>query len=169
MAQAISSDDLADWLKDVDAGAIAMILDACHSAAAMAGEGFKPGPMGSKGLGQLAYDKGIMILAAAQAADVALESDRFSHGLLTYALVREGIDDGRADFDPKDNELMLVEWLQWGVQRVPQLWQEATSGMLIGAKGVKVIQSSGERVRAGSAGGQRPTLFDHSRYDRVMR
>jgi hypothetical protein len=42
---------------------MAIIIDACHSAASFEGEGFKPGPMGSRGLGQLAYDKRIRILA----------------------------------------------------------------------------------------------------------
>ena len=167
VAQTISSDDLADWLKEVDAGAIAMILDACNSASAVAGDGFKPGPMGSKGLGQLAYNKGIQILAATQAADVALESDRFRHGLLTYALVREGIDDGRADFDPVDKDLYLTEWLKWGVHRVPQLWQEATSGMLGGSRGARVVTPLGGGPKP--ARGQRPTLFDHSRWDRRLK
>ena len=53
-----------------------MIVDACHSAASVDEAGFKPGPMGSRGLGQLAYDKGMRILAASQADDVALESGR---------------------------------------------------------------------------------------------
>jgi hypothetical protein len=44
-----------------------MILDACYSAASIESADFKPGPMGSRGLGQLAYDKRIRVLAASQA------------------------------------------------------------------------------------------------------
>ena len=40
-----------------------MIIDACHSAGSVEHEGFKPGPMGSRGLGQLAYNKRMRILA----------------------------------------------------------------------------------------------------------
>ncbi len=49
--------------------------------------------MGSRGLGQLAYDKAMRVLAASQADDVALEAQvkGEGHGLLTYALVREGL------------------------------------------------------------------------------
>ena len=58
----------------VDAGELAMVVDACHSAAAVQQPGFKPGPLGGRGLGQLAYDKGMRVLAASQADDVAVES-----------------------------------------------------------------------------------------------
>ena len=62
----ISSADLSAWLRDVDAGEWVLVLDACHSAAAGAPPGFKPGPLGSRGLAQLAYDKGMRVLAASQ-------------------------------------------------------------------------------------------------------
>ena len=65
----ISSEELSFWLRDVDAGEMVMIIDACHSAASVDTPGFKPGPMGDRGLGQLAYDKGMRILAATQAED----------------------------------------------------------------------------------------------------
>src|SRR5262249_43838475 len=87
----ISSQELSEWLRDVDAGQMSMIIDACHAAASVDAGGFKPGPMGNRGLGQLAYDKGMRILAASQADDVALEVARLQHGLLTYALVEEGL------------------------------------------------------------------------------
>jgi hypothetical protein len=62
-----------------------------RAAASVAASGFKPGPMGDRGLGQLAYDKGMRILAATQADDFALESGDVGQGLLTYALVCEGL------------------------------------------------------------------------------
>ena len=34
LSQFISSEELSQWLKDVDAGELAMIIDACHSAGA---------------------------------------------------------------------------------------------------------------------------------------
>ena len=57
LERAISTDELSLWLRDVDAGEMVMIVDACFSSASVEQEGFKPGPMGSRGLGQLAYDK----------------------------------------------------------------------------------------------------------------
>jgi len=130
----ISSGDLSEWLRDVDAGQMAMIIDACHSAASVQAPGFKPGPMGDRGLGQLAYDKGMRILAASQADDVALEIQNLHQGLLTYALVWEGLKpgkDGRLGADlAKDGQVTLEEWLKYGEQRVPSLYEDARAGKI---------------------------------------
>ena len=101
-----------------------LVVDACHSAASVQGEGFKPGPMGSRGLGQLSYDKGMRILTSTQAEDVALESGLIEQGLLTYALTRDGLESARADFRPKDARITVAEWLAYGVERVPSLHAE---------------------------------------------
>lgn len=119
LARSISNGELSDWLRDVDAGHLALIVDACHSAATVEAGDFKPGPMGSRGLGQLAYDKRMAILTASQAADVAWEYDALQHGLLTYALVREGLDRGLADHKPKDGAIQMTEWLGYAAARVP--------------------------------------------------
>src|SRR6266850_4028036 len=87
LRRSISSDELSLWLRDVDAGEMVMIVDACHAASAVEGKDFKPGPMGSRGLGQLAFDKGMKILTATQAANAAIETGgSIGHGLLTFAL-----------------------------------------------------------------------------------
>ena len=46
----IGSATLATWLRDIDAGSMTLIIDACHSAAVVGDKEFKPGPMGSRGL-----------------------------------------------------------------------------------------------------------------------
>ncbi len=107
-----------------------MIVDECQSAAAVEGEAFLPGPMGSRGLGQLAYDKGMRILAATQADNAALEHGLIRQGLLTYALVRDGIELGRADFKPEDKTITLGEWLEYARDRVPQLFAEVRIGQV---------------------------------------
>jgi WD40 repeat protein/uncharacterized caspase-like protein len=119
----ISSEELSLWLRDVDAGEMVMIVDACHSAAAIAGQDFKPGPMGSRGLGQLSYDKGMRILTATQSDNVAWEYPTLKQGVLTYALLQDGIEARQADHN-KDNTITLAEWLAYGVDRVPKLYQE---------------------------------------------
>ena len=48
---AISSEDLTQWIRPIDAGEMVMILDACYSAASIESNDYKPGPMGSSGLG----------------------------------------------------------------------------------------------------------------------
>jgi WD40 repeat protein len=67
LAHSISSADLASWWNGLDAGEMVMILDTCHSGAA-AGNEFRPAPLGDPGLGQLSYDKGMVILSASQPA-----------------------------------------------------------------------------------------------------
>jgi WD40 repeat protein len=167
LAKFISSEDLSQWLRDVDAGQMAMIIDACHSAAVVDTPGFKPGPMGDRGLGQLAYDKGMMILAATQVSDVALEVRKIQQGLLTYALVQDGLEyeapgsTRRADFD-RNRWVSLKEWLQYGAQRVPSLYEDIRSGKLAVIRRDSTPADAGWRdALARSA--QTPSLFDFQR------
>jgi WD40 repeat protein len=126
----ISTDDLSAWLRDIDAGELVMIVDACHSTAAIEGRDFKPGPMGSRGLGQLSYDKGMRILTATQADNVALENKSIAQGLLSYSLTRDGLESQHADFKPQDKKITLLEWLEYGEDRVPRLNEEIIEGQI---------------------------------------
>jgi uncharacterized caspase-like protein len=160
LQQTISSEQLAQWLQAVDAGELVLIVDACHAAATVQTADFKPGPMGSRGLGQLSYDKGMRILAASQAVDVALESRVLKQGLLSYALVQEGLEAQQADFRPKDQTIVLKEWLQYGVERVPKLYAEVQHGMFQ-AKGVTShFGTSAQTLAHARPGLQQPSLFD---------
>ncbi|MBK6973093.1 MAG: caspase family protein [Sterolibacteriaceae bacterium] len=163
----VSTDELSLWLRDIDAGEMSMVIDACHSAASVEGGGFKPGPMGSRGLGQLAYDKGMRILAASQADNVAVESASLQHGLLTYALVNDGIDGARADFRPTDKRIDLVEWLSFGVQRVPQIQADMDSGRTsinsADGRGATFSASPGKVKAKSATKSQQPRLFDFTR------
>lgn len=168
VSHCISSDELATWLRDVDAGEMVMIADACHSAATVEAEGFKPGPMGSRGLGQLAYDKRMRILTSTQSNDVALESELIKQGLLTYALTHDGIEAGQADFKPKDKIITLGEWLEYGVVRVPSLYEEVKKGELKsfgrGENRGLVVGSTAKKDTAKKGQSyQQPSLFDFSR------
>jgi WD40 repeat protein/uncharacterized caspase-like protein len=135
LSRFISSEELSHWLKDVDAGELAMIIDACHSAASVDQPGFKPGPMGDRGLGQLAYDKGMRILAATQADNVALESEKLGQGLLTYALVDEGLEARKAASDGK-GPITIGAWLHYAEHRVPQLYDDLQAGRI---QAVKIV------------------------------
>ncbi len=159
LARCISTDDLSAWLRGVDAGEMVMVVDACQSAGSVEQDGFKPGPMGSRGLGQLAYDKRMRILAASQAADVAFEDPRIGHGLLTYALCRDGLGLGRADFEPSDKKFSIGEWLRYGVKRVPELADDIASGK-VGARSLteRALRKVGKQSVA-----QLPSLFDFTK------
>jgi len=131
MQKLVSSQEIAEWLRPVDAGQMLLIIDACHAGASVDTPGFKPGPMGDAGLGQLAYDKTMRVLAASQADDVALESRSLRHGLLTFALVDEGLggETGKALADLGGNgKVEMLKWLRYGEQRVPQLYADIRSG-----------------------------------------
>jgi WD40 repeat protein/uncharacterized caspase-like protein len=169
MRRCISSEELSLWLRDIDASEMVMIVDACYSAAAIDVKGFKPGPMGSRGLGQLAYDKGMRILTSTQANDVALESRLIKQGLLAYALTHDGIEARQADSKPQDNIIMLDEWLEYGVERVPALYEEIRKGELQDfGRGkdkrglVQVLSKERTSLTKGRAF-QQPSLFDFSR------
>lgn len=161
LKRSLNSDQLSDLLRDVDSGEFLFIIDACNSAASVEGDGFKPGPMGSRSLGQLAYNKGMRILTATQAENVAVESDKIGHGLLTYALIEDGLTLKQADFAPQDQAVFLGEWLQFGVERVPALFDELKRGQLTGSRGVVRLNEAGEMIKAKRRDlTQRPRLFD---------
>jgi WD40 repeat protein len=159
----VTADDLALWLRDVDATNMTLVIDACHSAASIeADKEFKPGPMGSKSLGQLAYDKGIRILAATQSDNVALESKEVAHGLLTYALISEGVETGLADYSPTDGQLSIAEWLRFSVERVPILYESLRNGKFKPARGV-LLGSALTTQLSVRKDLQQPMLFDFTR------
>jgi hypothetical protein len=91
----------------------------------------KPGPIGVRDLGQLAHDKRMRVLAASQIAGIALENANLGQGFLTYALAIDGLNKLKADWHPKDNSIMLGEWMAFGVNRVPQLLGEVHRGSMI--------------------------------------
>jgi len=169
LKRCISSDDIYMWLRDVDADNIIMIIDTCHSAASVEGKGFKPGPMESRGLGQLAYDKRMKILTACQTNDVAIESDLIQHGLLTYALINDGINEFQADFNPKDNVILMNEWLEYGLFRLPKLYSEVKKGKISNfgrgpEKTKKIIYLTNKNNRGITIFNafQKPSLFNFS-------
>ncbi|MES0880543.1 hypothetical protein [Roseibium sp. SCP14] len=129
LSSSLDSDRLTGLLRGIDARDMVLVIDACNSAASVEGSGFKPGPMGSKGLGQIAYDKSMRVMAASQAEAVALESDTLRHGALTYALMREGLEAGQADRAPNDGSVSIGELLGYSRDRVPDLYRSLRTGV----------------------------------------
>lgn len=124
LSHSISDLELEESVEGLAAGSLLMVIDACNSGQALEAEEKRRGPMNSKGLAQLAYEKGMYILTAAQSYQAALEAAQFGHGLLTYALVEEGLKTGVADNEPKDGILNAREWLDFATERVPQMQEE---------------------------------------------
>lgn len=117
-ASLITAGELADWLRPLDAGDVAFIIDACHSSASLTANGFKPGPMGDRTLGQLAFDKGIRILAATQADNVAREEASLGLGLLTATLIDAGL--GGAALGTQDGWIRLDSLLRQTASALPE-------------------------------------------------
>lgn len=124
LSHSISDLELEDAVEGLAAGSLLMVIDACNSGQALEAEEKRRGPMNSKGLAQLAYEKGMYILTAAQSYQAALEAAQLGHGLLTYALVEEGLKSGVADSEPKDGVVNAREWLDFATERVPQIQEE---------------------------------------------
>ena len=124
LAHSISDREIERAIEAMDASLILLVIDACNSGQALEADEKRRGPMNSKGLAQLAYEKGMYILTAAQSYQAAKETARLGHGFLTYALVEEGLKTSSADREPRDGTVLLREWLDYAAQRVPQMQQE---------------------------------------------
>jgi hypothetical protein len=124
---AVSSDELSEWFRDIIAAEFVLILDVCHSGA-VAGKDFQPAPLGNRGLGQLAYEKGMRILAATQDDNDAISSGEKKHGLLTSALIDEGINRKGAADEFFHTSISLKDWLEFGRAEVPVLYRQLPRG-----------------------------------------
>jgi hypothetical protein len=128
-SQSISETDLSIALEPISPARSFLVIDACHSGKAIDAE--KVGPMNATGLAQLAYEKGMYILAASQGRESALEAPQLAggHGYLTFALVEEGLKTNDA---AQGGVVELRPWFEYASQRVPEL-----EGMLLNEASLK--------------------------------
>jgi uncharacterized caspase-like protein len=181
LRNSVSSAELSKWLRAVDAAQHVLILDTCMSqgAVASAGSEFKPGPFGSRGLGQLAYDKAMLVLAASQTDEAAVGLPGLRHGLLTYTLL-EGIASAGPGKPPRaadqdTGRLTLSGLLRYARDQAPDVYRAAKSGELekrgVGVAAEPWAASSHEELEqrwptlagGGGAGAPQPVLFDYRR------
>lgn len=125
LARTVSDADLQAWLEPIAASRILLIIDACHAGQALEADDMRWGPLNSTGLGQLAFEKGIYVVAASQGYQSALENSKLGHGLLTYAFVTDGLREMSADRAPEDGRLFVEELLRFVAERVPELHIES--------------------------------------------
>ncbi len=159
LSHSVSDLELEDAIEGLDAGRLLMVIDACNSGQALEAEEKRRGPMNSKGLAQLAYEKGMYILTAAQSYQAAMEAEQLGHGYLTYALVEEGLKSSAADGQPKDGQVVLREWLDYATERVPRM-QEAKikEGRELKHK-VAFVEAEGKSEDVERDSLQRPRVF----------
>jgi uncharacterized caspase-like protein/WD40 repeat protein len=119
-SEAISEEMLGSALENISPARSFLVIDACQSGKALDNNGMAAGPMNNTGLAQVAYEKGLYILAASQATEDAMEAPQLAggHGFLTYALVEEGLKTSKA---AQDGIVELRPWFEYASRRVPQL------------------------------------------------
>lgn len=121
LAHGISDKELEQAFEKIDAAQFLMVIDTCNSGQALESVEQRRGPMNSKGLAQLAYEKGMYILAASQSYEQALGVALLVHGLLEYVLIEEALKNGNAAGNSKDGQVNLRQWLEYAADRVPQI------------------------------------------------
>ncbi len=158
LEHSISDRELEQAFLMIDAGQLMLVIDACNSGQALEAEEKRRGPMNSKGLAQLAYEKGMYILTAAQSYQAAMEASRLGHGYLTYALVEEGLKKGAADTEPRDGTVAVREWLNYATERVPQMQEENLQGRILEQEDVAFVEGE-EQTDPKQRSVQRPRVF----------
>ncbi|HJZ80369.1 MAG TPA: caspase family protein, partial [Pyrinomonadaceae bacterium] len=153
LSRSISDLDLESHFERMDAGQLLLVIDACESGQALEAEEKRRGPMNSKGLAQLAYEKGMNILTAAQSYQAAMEATQIGHGYLTYALIVDGIENLAADGKPRDGRILLREWLDYATEQVPRMQE-----MKLKAKRGLLLKHPGEKKES-TPDVQRPRVF----------
>ncbi len=131
LSHSVSDLEIEAAVEGLDSGQVVLVIDACNSGQALEAEERRRGPMNSKGLAQLAYEKGMFILTAAQSYQAALETAQLGHGYLTYALIEEGFKKGLADRRTKDGDITVREWFDYATDRVPEMQDGAAGSRLL--------------------------------------
>jgi uncharacterized caspase-like protein len=159
LAHSISDTELESAVEGLDAGQLLMVIDACNSGQALEAEEKRRGPMNSKGLAQLAYEKGMYILTAAQSYQAALEAAELGHGYLTFALIEEGLKKGAADRDAKDGQVLAREWFNYASDRVPQMQEKEMRARLLLQQDVSFVEGEEKIKDPTRKSVQRPRVF----------
>ncbi|MGA9773451.1 MAG: caspase family protein [Blastocatellia bacterium] len=159
LAHSISDLELEAAVEGLDAEQMLLVIDACNSGQALEAEEKRRGPMNSKGLAQLAYEKGMYILTAAQSYQAALEAAQLGHGYLTYALIEEGLKNKAADKDRKDGQILAREWFDYAMERVPQMQEKEMRARLLLQTDVAFVEGEEKIKDPGKRSVQRPRAF----------
>jgi WD40 repeat protein len=121
LAKGISDDELKNNLTLVKAQKQLVIMDACHSGAAVSTMKVRGTASDEKAIVRLARSSGVVILAASGSKQFATEFEQLKHGTFTYALLEalEGKADRGGDGQVTVNEIKL-----YMDERVPELTRE---------------------------------------------
>lgn len=147
LKQSVSDLELEDAFSGMDVGHLVLVLDACKSGDALTLEDERQAPINMRGLGQLAYEKGMFIITASQGNEYAYVSPILKRSYLSYALTDEGLKTNEADVSPKDGQLSIREWFDFAANRVPQLRVETNEIALRAEKSKGLEEVSGNNPK----------------------
>jgi len=116
--KAISSSELMEFSRKINAQKQLIVLDACQSGGAI-NSFVSRGPKEQKAMMQLARSAGVVLLAASGQEEFASEYEELGHGVFTYSIL-EGMK-GMADGGLKDKKITVNELKGYLEDRVPQL------------------------------------------------
>ncbi|MEO6588828.1 MAG: caspase family protein [Pyrinomonadaceae bacterium] len=161
LANSISDVELEQAFREIDAGQILLVIDACNSGQILESFDERQAPMNNKGLAQLAYDKGMYILTASQSIESAYVSKALKRSYLSYALVEEGLKTPVADANPKDGKITVKEWFDYAGNRVPQLRKDVNEGLYAveDKKGLEEEETEEAKKKVKEKSSQRPRVF----------
>jgi uncharacterized caspase-like protein len=159
LSHSISDQEIETAFESMNVNRLLFVIDACNSGQALEAEEKRRGPMNVKGLAQLAYEKGMFVLTASQSYQAAQEVSELGHGLLTYALVSEGLDKGAADVEPADGRLVAREWLDYATDRVPRLQMEKMDEARKAGRQLRFASGPRGAAPAMSGDTQQPRVF----------
>jgi uncharacterized caspase-like protein len=137
---------------------IALIIDACHSGQVLEADEWRVGPMNSRGLAQLAWEKGMEILTASQSDQLAMEMKSLGHGLLTYALL-----EGFSEAPRNEGRLSGSAWLDFAAFEVPRLPESPKTRGIV-PPFVKIVRAATSSPESRRVYVQIPRVF-HRRMD----
>lgn len=129
------AEELADWLANVDAGEIILVIDG-YPPELNGGDkpsfslgpdkaAFEPGPMGDRGLALLAYEKKMRFLSSVGRKDLAAAYGERGLGLAAYALLADGLENKQV---AAEGAFTFSQWLEFGRRRIGELQSSLEAG-----------------------------------------
>lgn len=120
LAKGISDDELKGYLTKIRSTKQIVLMDACHSGAALKGMKTRAIAGDEKAMVQLARSSGVVMIASSGSKQYATEFDVLKHGAFTYALL-EALDGKN---DNGDGKITVNELKFHMEERVPEITKE---------------------------------------------
>ncbi len=118
--KAVSSTELKEQLAGISAQKQMLLLDACHSGAAVKTLSTRSAASEEKAMIQLARNTGSVMIASSGSQQFATEFEILKHGVFTFSL----LDALRGEGDNGDKNITVLEIKQYMEEKVPELTEK---------------------------------------------